>query len=389
MKHKRVKRGGRLDWWVIALGVGVFVLVLIVFQVAQKALGDENDRGNKDDNNDSNNNNSNRGKSWGSWNYADKVVTIAPTLSPTVKPTTQPTAELTETINFQTQSQFLAGPTAEPIPLPTDEPTAVPTAYPTPQPSAPLMKQPEIKSDLVSGNATISTPGILVITPKSGALIQTIKVGIQSIGRGEIVTPSVTPSLSPTPPKTLKETELILNTITLKYQLQGGQLALVGEDEQGTAMAIDEADMRRTETSVLNRLERRGVILSLTSDNKLAVRNNNVTAVTDLPIMVDVKTKTLMVSTPDGPMAVTVLPDKALENILDLGVIASVNTQVIPKIEYMGDEVVYRFGGTKVYKMLGIYNVTVPVTIVVSANTGEVVSRDQPFITRVVRLISI
>lgn len=388
MKRKRVKKGGRLDWWVIALGVGVFVLVLFVFQVAQKVQGDENDYNNNDGKNDSNNS-SNRSKGWGSWNYVDKVVTIAPTLSPTVKPTVKPTAKPTETTSSQTQSQFLADPTVEPTPLPTDEPTAAPTNYPTPPPSAPLMKQPEIKSDLVSGNATVSTPDKPVITPKSESFIQTIKKGIQSIGRGEIVTPVVTPWLSPTPRKTPKETELILNTITLKYQLQGGKLALVGEDEQGRAMAIDETDMRRTETSVLNRLERRGVVLSLTSDNKLAVRNNKVTAVTDLPIMVDVKTKTLMVSTPDGPMVVTVLPDKALENILDLGVIASVNTQVIPKIEYVGDEVVYRFGGTKVYKMLGIYQVTVPVTIVVSVNTGEVVSRDQPFITRVVRLISI
>lgn len=353
------------------MGIGVFVLVLMVFQVTKKALGDEDGHGNNRNKNDD----------------SSTEVTITPTLSPTIELTVTPT----ESSDFQTQSQLLAEPTTEPTAVPTTYPTYIPNEnFPTPSPSAPVMSQPEIKLVPISGKAAISSPGQLRVTPKAGmGILEAIKEGIQSIGRGEVVTPAITPITVPTPQTTKKETDVLLNTITLKYQINGGQLALVGQDDQGGQVAIEEVDLRRTETAVLNRLEKRGVLLSLTSDNKLAVSNNGVTAVTDLPIMVDVETKSLMVSTGAGPKTVTVLPDKALSNILDLGVIASVNTQVIPKIEYLSGDLVYKFEGTKVYKMLGLYQVTVPTTIVVSAETGEVVSSDQPLITKVVRLISL
>lgn len=374
-KRKHVKTA-RVDWWVMILGVLVVLLVLIVFRVAQSALGDEPGMGGGKKENEPN---------WGNSNN------FVPTQAVTIWITPTPTS------NIQTQQVIL--PTEAPIVEPTQitsQPTAQPTTETvvtqTTQSNMPVMKQPEIKSVPISGKAAISSPGQLMITPKagSGSILEAIKEGIQSIGRGEVVTPAVTPIIIPTPKATTKkEIELLLNTVTLKYQIKGGQLALVSQDSQGSQVAIEEVDLRRTETAVLNRLEKRGIALSLTSDNKLAVRNNEVTAVTDLPIMVDVETKTLMISTPSGPKPVTVLPDKALENILDLGVIASVNTQEIPKIEYLGGELAYRFGGIKKYKMFGFYEVTVPTSIVVSAETGEVVSSDQPLVTKIVRLISI
>lgn len=374
-KRKQVKFA-RVDWWVIILGMLVVLLILIVFRVAQSALGDEPGKSGDKKENEPN------------WGNSSNFV---PTQSVTIWVTPSPTS------NVQTQQVVL--PTAEPTTEPTQatsqpamQPTTEEVVTQTTQSNVPVMKQPEIKSVPISGKAAIASPGQLMITPKasSGSILEAIKEGIQSIGRGEVVTPAVTPTIIPTPKATTKkEIELILNTITLKYQIKGGQLALVSQDGQGGQVAIEEVDLRRTETAVLDRLEKRGISLSLTSDNKLAVSNKEVTAVTDLPIMVDVETKTLMVSTPSGPKKLTVLPDKALENILNLGIIASVNTQEIPRIEFLGGELVYRFGGTKKYKMFGYYEVTVPTSIVVSAETGEVVSSDQPLVTKVVRLISI
>src|SRR3989344_1400171 len=368
--------------FLLILGLVVFVLAMIDLRDSQRVLGDarsekndgyrqddDNEDDNKTDSKDEGNKGDNKNKKT---NSQGNYLIIPPTILQTVIPAIQ--------FEMQTGIQPTIGVV---------QPTTVPTVTQKASLET-VMDQPSIKTVPISGTSVIFAP--LVVDPtikvdSAGTLIKSIKKGIESIGKGTVrptEVPTPTPTTKPSITST-KKPEVALNKIKLKYRVKGDQVMLTAEDEKNMPIFVDEDDLRRVESSVLSRLEKNGVVLSLANNNQLAVSKGGVTAITDLPISVDVQSKSLIVTTTSGVKEVMVLPDKALKNIIDLGVVAEVNSGVVPKIEYSGGEVLYKFTGTKNYKMFGLVEVTVPITISVSANSGDEIPENQALITRVVR----
>lgn len=374
-KRKRTKLVAVRSEFLLVLGMVIFIFALVVLRVSQNALGDEPKHSN------------NGSKGYG---QGGDQPSITATIAPTVQPTVAPTVAITTAPTIQPTVVV----TIAPIVQPTVAPETQQIIYQSSQISTPIIVQPEIKSIPISGMSIISAPSQPAGTSAGtgGSILDTIKRGIDSIGKaGKTTIPGTTPTPIPTraPAIGTKEPEKLPEKMKLKYQIKGDLLVLTAEDNKENTVVVDEIRLREIEAGALNRLEKRGIVLNLTTANKFAIGSGGVTAITDLPIMVDVETRSLLVLTEDGPRAVTFLPDIALKNIVDLGVIANVNTKEIPVLEYSGGEVVYKFGGLKIYKMLGRFDVTMPMTIFVSAKTGDVISRDQPLMTQMVRLISI
>ena len=373
--------------FLLIMGLVAVVFVAVILRDSQSVLGDErkikndnygqnNDKKDDDEDNNKKEDYKKNKKISSQGNYLVVTPTIVPTVIPVVQLETK--VEIQPTI-------VVVQPTAVPIVTQT---TSLKTVEM-------VMDQPAIKTVPISGTSVISTP--LVVDPtiriggSTGTLIKSIKKGIESIGKGT-VRPTEVPTPTPTTKPSITSTkipEVALNKIKLKYLVKGDQVMLTAEDEKNMLISVNEDDLRRVESSVLSRLEKNGVVLSLANNNQLAVSKGGITAITDLPISVDVQSKSLVVTTTSGVKEVTVLPDKALKNIIDLGVVAEVNSGVVPKIEYSGGEVRYKFTGTKNYKMFGLIEVTVPITISVSANSGDEIPENQALITRVVRRLSI
>lgn len=156
------------------------------------------------------------------------------------------------------------------------------------------------------------------------------------------------------------------------------------------------------------------------NENAALVIKNKLTAQTRFPLRVNTETNELIVITPKGAKVVTVLPDKAVENMLAANVIdylggkggllfdlenpeptatssgspsptATGSTEPSPTasgsaetaqaenftLELDDDgELVYKIRGQKQKRFLGIFGVTIDKIVIVSAETGNVKSAD-------------
>src|SRR3990167_98109 len=115
--------------------------------------------------------------------------------------------------------------------------------------------------------------------------------------------------------------EIENGAIKLKYRVENGQIVLKAENEDGEEVEIEDDELEELEDAVDDELEDDDIELALAKDDKLAVVKNQVAAVTDFPLSIDVVTKQLVVTTPQGQKIVTVLPDEAVKNLLATGII--------------------------------------------------------------------
>lgn len=194
--------------------------------------------------------------------------------------------------------------------------------------------------------------------------------------------------------------EIEQGKLKLKYKLENGQMKLKAENEQGVEVELDDKDFDEMEDEMEDELESRGIKIS-TGSGKPVLAKNNVAAQTDFPLSVDVATNQLIVTTPAGQKVVTILPDQAIQNLLDTNIINKVDSSSDPllteelgqlngvvKLEIKNDKAVYIVKGTKSHRLLGFIPVNASTTVFVSAETGETVETEQPFITSVIDFLS-
>ena len=193
--------------------------------------------------------------------------------------------------------------------------------------------------------------------------------------------------------------EIENGAIKLKYRVENGQIVLKAENEDGEEVEIEDDELEELEDAVDDELEDDDMELALAKDDKLAVVKNQVAAVTDFPLSIDVVTKQLVVTTPQGQKIVTVLPDEAVKNLLATGIINEIQQDKeaqeqlgvldgVVKLEIRSNEVVYKVNGIKKHRMLGFIPVDSPVAVFVSADTGNTVLKQQSILTNLVDLLS-
>src|SRR3989338_10701248 len=194
--------------------------------------------------------------------------------------------------------------------------------------------------------------------------------------------------------------EIEQDRLKLKYVYEGGRLKLKTEDEAKEDKILDKREIDELTKEIEEELEDEGVKIASKS-GKQAFSKNKIAALIDFPLSVDVNTRQLIVTTPAGQKVVTILPDQAVQNLLNTNIVNKIDTQAgeiaggelgdltgTVKIEIINDKIVYRIKGVKTHKFLGLIPVSAQTTAIVSAESGELVSQEQPLLTTVIDLLS-
>ena len=191
--------------------------------------------------------------------------------------------------------------------------------------------------------------------------------------------------------------------LKIKYVFENGQIVKKVEDDEGNEVDLDEDELSEVENEIENELGDDDLEIS-TKSGKPAIVQNNTTAETDFPLSVDVGTNQLIITTPNGERTVTVLPQQAIQNLLATGIVSripagtpanepvipggSVTAQSVIRLKVRNSKPVYEIEGEKTFKLFAFIPVTRPVTAVISAETGDLVTKQQTLLTNVIDLLS-
>ena len=304
-------------------------------------LGEESDEDDKEN------------KKW--WN---KYKNVSPTATPTAAPT--PTSVTSE-------EPPAVSPSEEPAP--TGEPSI--TTEPTPT--------------QVTPGESASTPPPEADQPLAGSASETVRTFLKQIG----LPVSVKPTPPPIPEKITVKEEVInerqageilkeLETAAglgvqrearLRFVISNGRVGLRAEFKagQGIVLATEEA-AKISETLRLGS----GLRVDRGSDTELVFSRGTVRASTNLPLLVDLDSNSLMVETSIGIKNVAVLPDTAAAKAVAEGALTDVEGRAMNLIERDDGKIAYRMSGQVGRKLFGFFDIKAEKSVDVSAESGRV-----------------
>lgn len=188
--------------------------------------------------------------------------------------------------------------------------------------------------------------------------------------------------------------------LKIKYVVENGQIKLKAENEEGEEVEVEDEARDEAESEIEDELAEEGIKIA-SGSGKPVFAKNNVAALTDFPLSIEVGTNRLIVNTPAGQKAVTVLPDQAVENLLATGIINRIEQQSdtaitdelgqlsgVVKLEVRNSEVVYKVKGAKIHNLLGFIPVETSTTAFVSVENGQTVAQEQSLLASVVDFLS-
>lgn len=108
------------------------------------------------------------------------------------------------------------------------------------------------------------------------------------------------------------------------------------------------------------------------------LEQGDLSVATQYDISIDPTDAKLALATPTGIKYVAILPREAVETTLRSKIISSVANKGAVSLVEEGSDLVYKVAGEKVLNLFNLYDYPVPVTVLVSTSTAEVVSVDQP-----------
>lgn len=192
--------------------------------------------------------------------------------------------------------------------------------------------------------------------------------------------------------------EIEKGQLKLNYKLDQGKMILKVEDESNNEVKMDDEQILKLKEAVKKELEDEGITIA-TESSKPTFAKNGVTSVSEFPLSVDIATKQLIVTTPAGSKIVTVLPDKAVNNLLAAGVVTKVDSSQTTESELQSVEkqvklttykniMVYEIKGTKTHKVFGLLPINMPLKAYVSVEEGNPIVTEQSLLANVIDFLS-
>lgn len=180
--------------------------------------------------------------------------------------------------------------------------------------------------------------------------------------------------------------------VKVRYEIQNGRVIVKAENEDGEEVPENEI------ADVVERVGQNDIKVA-TAQGEILVSRNNVGALSTFPVQVDLNTNELIITTPAGTKTVAVLPDQAIQNLLAANVISRVNPALLTSsgITSVSDVItlgerngvpIYEINGLNDHRLLGFIPVSLPTTVTVSAETGEVLSQQQSPVAGIVDFLS-
>jgi hypothetical protein len=146
-----------------------------------------------------------------------------------------------------------------------------------------------------------------------------------------------------------------------------------------------------------NELKDQGIEIKSGSNSAKEIHRHGVKARTNFPLSVDPVTHQLTVTTPAGVKVVTVLPDQAVQNMLQKRILSSVEQQADDSasesatnttLTEVNNQPVFQIKGLANKKALGILPISFAKTVYVSVENGQVVKTDEDLFSKLIESIS-
>lgn len=227
--------------------------------------------------------------------------------------------------------------------------------------------------------------------------------GSDSSPDGENPAPRPTPQTQET--RTFREEKRNETSPTEKLNVQVTRLGPLVKFEAKNEEATQEAEKEQAENEnedeqalheANNALETKDIEVA-TNDSGLIVRQGETEAETHLPISVNTVTHELTVTTPAGTKTVTVLPDAAVNNLLNQGILTNVESQPatagasptnkVTIVEF-NNEPAFEVHGTVEKKLFGVIPFGQGKKVFVSTQTGGVLSQSEDLLGQLLGLFS-
>ena len=146
----------------------------------------------------------------------------------------------------------------------------------------------------------------------------------------------------------------------------------------------DEENESETEVEVEDELKVK-VKIKL-NGSEFEFESEGINAESNFPLSINPDTNELVVTTTKGEKVVSILPDQAVENMLDSEKITTVLSTNIDEDE--NGELEYQIEGQDEEKLLGLFNIKIHKKFVVSATTGQEISSQVDFLNQLLDLLS-
>lgn len=185
--------------------------------------------------------------------------------------------------------------------------------------------------------------------------------------------------------------------VRTRLEIRDDRVVIKAEQEDGEEIELEDETLDEIE----NRLDDDDIDIA-TAGGNFVLSKKHIGAITHFPISIDLATNTLVINTPAGQKEVTILPDKAVSNILTRGILSKIEiagatesaqiegaeTEGIVLDEKNGVPI-YEISGTSAQRLLGLLPVSVKRKVIVSAQTGVIESTRESLFSRILDLLSI
>jgi len=146
--------------------------------------------------------------------------------------------------------------------------------------------------------------------------------------------------------------------------------------ENGEEKKVDIANPNSSLIEIEERNEIQKVNIGI-RDDKFSLQQKGIVALTEFPLKIDPITANLTVRTESGDRFLSVLPYQAVQTVLRSKLMSRINDNRLEIIEEER-ELQYSFSGEKVFNIYDFFEYTIPISVRVSATTGETVSVEGP-----------
>lgn len=173
--------------------------------------------------------------------------------------------------------------------------------------------------------------------------------------------------------------------IKTRFEVKDDKVIVKAEQEDGTETELADDALAKID----DRLAKDDIKVATAGAGQFLLQKGDVKAITSFPISVDLATNTLFITTPNGQKAVTILPEKAMQNLLAAHIInvATSAGQLIALDEKNGIPV-YEVKGVSSQRLFGLIPIGINKEITVSAETGNALSIRESLGQRILDAIS-
>lgn len=202
-----------------------------------------------------------------------------------------------------------------------------------------------------------------------------------------------------------EKTKVKFNGIKIEVEQEGDKVVTKFKDENGK-----EAELEATEEAeILDNLDKKlddDDIKIATGSAELGFIQKGRRVRTNFPLSINPSTGELFVTTPSGVKIVTILPQEAVENMINAGVLTRLEEPPVPttpestssgvvsvegapiEITEANNTPAYVISGVKAQKMLGFIPVDIKIKTYVSTTDGSLIKIQESLFSRILDLLS-